>query len=118
MGKTRGNYILIVEDNSDIRELISLYLSSEDFEIITAADGYEAMQKAARYRPKIILAKGYFNNEDNFGLIETIRQTKSCSSVPVVAMLNQRNGHLTATKAGATKIIRVPEDYENLPGIV
>jgi PleD family two-component response regulator len=118
MTKTNKDYVLIVEDSADIRELMSLYLECEDFEVIAAADGYEAMEKMANYQPKVVLTKGYFNNEDEFGLIKTIRQTEPFNETPVVAMLDARNGHLPAIKAGASKIIRVPDAYSQLPKIV
>lgn len=110
--------ILIVEDNADLRELLALYLQCEDFTVITAADGFEAVEKLVRHRPRIVLTKGYFTPSDSFGLIKTIRQTEPFERLPIVAMLDGRNGHLAARQAGATRIVRVPADYEKLREII
>jgi DNA-binding response OmpR family regulator len=116
--QTEKPNVLIVEDNDDLRELLMLYLKCEDFATITAADGYEAVEKLVQHQPKVVLTKGYFTPNDSFGLIKTIRQTAPFENLPVVAMLDKRNGHIPAKEAGATKIVRVPRDYERLPKII
>ena len=118
MTNNEVDYILVVEDSPDVQKLMCLYLDCEDFEVLTAADGYDAIKKVMKFRPKVVLTKGYFNNEDEFGLIKTIRHTKEFAGLPVVAMLDRRNGHIPPAQAGATKIILVPEDYEKLPEII
>jgi len=118
METNKNDYVLVVEDNEDLRKLMSLYLQCEDFHVITAGDGYEAMKKVEEYKPKVVLTKGYFNNEDQFGLIKTIRQTWPKSDLPVIALLDSRNGHVAAKEAGATEIVRVPDSYSSLKGII
>ncbi len=116
--QTEKPSVLIVEDNTDLRELLALYLKCEDFTVLSAADGYEAVELLVRHRPQVVLTKGYFTPSDSFGLIKTIRQTEPFENLPVVAMLDRRNGYLPAKEAGATHIVRVPQDYEELPKII
>jgi CheY-like chemotaxis protein len=82
MTNNEVDYILVVEDSPDMQKLMCLYLDYEDFEVLTAADGYDAIKKVMKFRPKVVLTKGYFNNEDEFGLIKTIRHTKELPAFP------------------------------------
>ena len=47
--------ILIVDDDSNIAELISLYLTKECFETMTVGDGEEALRAFEEFSPDLIL---------------------------------------------------------------
>jgi two-component system cell cycle response regulator DivK len=47
--------VLIVEDNEDNRELVVKVLRNKGYEIVQAADGEEALEKAVAERPDLIL---------------------------------------------------------------
>ena len=52
MTKTR---VLVVDDEADARELITLVLSQAGYEVDEAADGFAALSKVSRYRPDVVL---------------------------------------------------------------
>jgi two-component system, OmpR family, response regulator len=56
LGKT-GAAILVIEDDSNFRELLEVFLALEDdvSEVRTAANGYDAIQECARFRPDVVL---------------------------------------------------------------
>ena len=47
--------ILIIEDDSNIRELLRLYLSQEGYKIETAQDGMEGLRAFRAHEPDLIL---------------------------------------------------------------
>ena len=47
--------ILIVDDEEKIRQLINKYLVNEGFEVIEAADGYQALELTASQKPDLIV---------------------------------------------------------------
>jgi two-component system alkaline phosphatase synthesis response regulator PhoP len=51
----KGNKILIADDEPDILEIVSYNLGNEGYEIITARDGEEALQKAKAFKPDLII---------------------------------------------------------------
>ena len=56
MASTVGSHaILVVEDHKDLRELVVLFLHSRGYEVLQAANGAEAIQKAVSADPKFIL---------------------------------------------------------------
>jgi len=51
----RIGYILVVEDEEPVRELLRLYLEKEGFQVAMALDGQEALFKVAQRQPDLIL---------------------------------------------------------------
>ena len=47
--------ILVVEDHKDLRELVVFFLHSRGYEVVQAANGAEAIQKAISSAPKFVL---------------------------------------------------------------
>ena len=47
--------IMVVDDDSNICELLRLYLEKEDFEVVLAYNGAEALEMFDREKPELIL---------------------------------------------------------------
>jgi two-component system, OmpR family, alkaline phosphatase synthesis response regulator PhoP len=55
MVNSNGKKILIADDEPDILEIISYNLTKEGYEVITAKNGNEAIEKAKQYSPDLII---------------------------------------------------------------
>ena len=55
MKQSRGSYILVVEDEKNIRELIRYNLHQENFEVTGVATGPKALKAIERRTPILIL---------------------------------------------------------------
>ncbi len=75
--------ILIVDDDINIAELISLYLVKECFDTQIAADGEEAIQKFKEYNPNLILLDLMLPSMDGYDVCREIRKT---SKVPIIML--------------------------------
>ncbi len=75
--------ILIVDDDLNIAELISLYLVKECFDTQIAADGEEAIQKFKEYNPNLILLDLMLPSMDGYDVCREIRKT---SKVPIIML--------------------------------
>jgi DNA-binding response OmpR family regulator len=73
--------ILIVDDNKDIREVLSTYVAKEGFEPVVAADGFEALEMARKTDPAVILLDVMMPGMDGYKVCEKIRET---SDVPII----------------------------------
>ncbi len=51
--------ILLVDDEPDILEIVGYNLSSEGYQIITAENGQEALKKAKKEKPHLIISGCY-----------------------------------------------------------
>lgn len=75
--------ILIVDDDANIAELISLYLTRECFETQTAADGSEALRLWKSFDPDLILLDIMLPGMDGYQVCREIRRE---SSVPIMML--------------------------------
>ncbi len=75
--------ILIVDDDVNIAELISLYLTKECFDTLMVHDGEEAIKSFAAYEPNLILLDLMLPGIDGYEVCREIRKT---SSVPIIML--------------------------------
>lgn len=75
--------ILIVDDDSNIAELIFLYLTKECFEVKIAEDGNEALDAFKQFHPDLVLLDLMLPGIDGYQVCREIRKT---SPVPVIMM--------------------------------
>jgi DNA-binding response OmpR family regulator len=62
--------ILIAEDDADVRRLVALALEGEDHEVVTAADGMEALHAMAERLPDLLLLDVMMPNLDGYGVLD------------------------------------------------
>lgn len=70
--------VLIVDDDENIAELISLYLTKESFETMTAGDGENALALFSTFRPDILLLDIMLPGIDGYEVCKEIRKSSSC----------------------------------------
>lgn len=75
--------ILIVDDDANIAELISLYLTRECYETRIAADGTEALSLWKSFQPDLILLDIMLPGQDGYQICREIRQD---SQVPIMML--------------------------------
>ena len=75
--------ILIVDDDTNIAELISLYLTKECFETRMVEDGEEAIKAFKEFEPNLILLDLMLPGIDGYEVCRTVRKT---SSVPIIML--------------------------------
>jgi DNA-binding response OmpR family regulator len=80
--------ILIVEDDTILRDLISQKLKKENYDIVEAVDGEEGLKKAKEKKPDIILLDLILPGIDGFGVLEQIKKDPEIDKIPVVILSN------------------------------
>jgi DNA-binding response OmpR family regulator len=75
--------ILVVEDEQPIRKLIDLNLRLENHEVITAADGYEALQQTEAGQPDLIIM---LPGLDGWEVLKRLREDVEFQDTPVVVL--------------------------------
>lgn len=86
--------VLVVDDDEKILKVLTAYLEKEGYIVLTAKDGWEAVDKTRRLRPDIILLDVMLPSLDGWGVCKEIRRN---SDVPIIM--------LTARDAEADRII-------------
>lgn len=80
--------ILIAEDDVFIMEMYSMKLVSEGYEVISASDGKEAINKIKREKPDLIMLDILMPKMDGKEMLKKIKSEKDLSSIPVVVLTN------------------------------
>lgn len=105
--------ILIVDDDENIAELISLYLTKECFNTMMVHDGEKALVAFESYRPNLILLDLMLPGIDGY---QVCREIRTRSSVPII-MLSAKGevfDKVLGLELGADDYIMKPFDSKEL----
>lgn len=88
---SKKQLVLAVDDSPTVRKLVSLTLSREGFEVITAVDGIEALNILSEQLPDIILSDINMPKLNGYKLCKFVKKHERTQSIPVV-MLSGKEG--------------------------
>jgi two-component system, cell cycle response regulator DivK len=78
--------VLLAEDFEDARELYRDYLEFSGFEVETAANGREAIERAVRLQPDLILMDASMPVLDGWQATRELKANPATRSIPVLAL--------------------------------
>ena len=105
--------VLEVEDDPDIREMVSKLLLSEGYKVVSAEHGQDALEKMeGGFRPDVILLDLMMPVLNGFDVLRVMHRTPRWSSIPVV-IVSANQGH-DLVDLGTAAIIRKPFDLNVL----
>lgn len=78
--------IMVVEDDQSLREIYSIRLTAEGYEVISAGDGEEALAIAVKERPDLIISDVMMPKISGFDMLDILRSTPETQSVKVIMM--------------------------------
>lgn len=81
--------VLVAEDSSTIRRLVTARLKADGYEVIEAADGEEALRLAREGVPDLLVLDKVMPKLDGFEVIRALRDDRRTSGIPIV-MLTER----------------------------
>ena len=87
--KKKDIKILLVDDEPDILEIVGYNLSSEGYNVITAENGLEAIKKAKKEHPHLIILDVMMPEMDGIEACEQIRKIPELSNV-IITFLTAR----------------------------
>lgn len=78
--------ILVVDDEPDAVELIEFNLKAAGYEVVTAADGEEALKKARSLLPSLIILDLMLPEVDGLEVCKILRRDSRTSAVPIIML--------------------------------
>ncbi|MFH1684616.1 MAG: hybrid sensor histidine kinase/response regulator [Candidatus Margulisiibacteriota bacterium] len=99
--------ILVVEDSLTTRELERSILEAQGYEVVTAIDGLEAVDKVARSKPDLIVTDVEMPRMDGFEMCRTLKKNDEYKDIPVVmvTVLEKEQDKRKGIEAGADAYI-------------
>jgi len=83
--------IMIVDDSSSIRQVVSIALKSSGYEVIEACDGRDALTKLDGTKVHLIISDVNMPNLDGIGLVKEVKQNPQYKFTPIM-MLTTESG--------------------------
>ena len=77
---------MVVEDDAALREIYSIRIAAENYEVVSAGDGKEALAVAVRERPDLILSDVMMPKISGFDMLDILRNTPETAKIKVVMM--------------------------------
>lgn len=102
--------ILIADDNAANRELLEAYLATVDCEIELSVDGQDTLEKAASFRPDLILLDVMMPKFSGFEVCRKLKDNPETSKIMIlmVTALNELGDIERAVKAGTDDFLSKP----------
>ncbi len=108
--------VLLVEDNEINQEIFMRKLMKKGFEVVTADDGAQAIEKASSETPNIILMDMTLPEVDGWTATRTIKENTQTRHIPIIALTAHSfdEDREKALKAGCDEFETKPADFESL----
>jgi DNA-binding response OmpR family regulator len=108
--------ILVADDEPDFVELISMRLEVNDFEVITAKDGQEAIDKTKKEKPDLLILDLMMPKLDGFEVCRMLKFDDNFKNLPIIVLsaLDQQQDREKAIEAGADEYFIKPFDLSLL----
>ncbi|MDM8522250.1 response regulator [Desulfococcaceae bacterium HSG8] len=108
--------ILIVDDEPMNHDIFKALMYKEGYDLISAANGLEAIEKAREYMPDVILLDVMMPEMDGFEACRRLRADDLLAEVPIVMVttLDDKESRLTGIEAGADDFLTKPYDKDEL----
>jgi two-component system response regulator MprA len=105
--------VLVVDDDHRVREMIRWALEEEGFGVETAADGQQALDRAALRAPALVILDITLPVLDGYGVADRLRATQG-ERLPILAITADGSAPEKARRVGAYAYLRKPFDVDDL----
>jgi two-component system, NtrC family, response regulator AtoC len=106
--------VLAVDDQDDMRWLLAHLLRERGFEVLTAEDGEETLERVKREAPQVVLLDLKIPRLDGMQVLEKIRAIDSEVPVIVITAYGDIPSAVKAMKLGAYDFLTKPFNNEDL----
>ncbi|MFH1852277.1 MAG: response regulator [Candidatus Neomarinimicrobiota bacterium] len=108
--------ILVADDSSTVRKFVSFSLKLHEYEVVTAVDGMDALEKMSQTKIDLAIVDLNMPNMDGFELINAIRSSEDYDKLPVLILSSERGeeSKARAREVGANAYLVKPFDAKML----
>lgn len=100
--------ILVVDDDQNMRQLLSLHLRSAGYEVETAEDGIAAGYAVLYQQPDLIICDVFMPHMSGFEFVAALRSDPAQQNVPVIFLTTSVEGEARGRELGAVGYLRKP----------
>ncbi|HXC00163.1 MAG TPA: response regulator transcription factor [Terriglobales bacterium] len=112
--------IMVVDDDPDLRQALSLRLRANNFDTVNVCDGYSAIAMAQKEKPHLIILDLGLPAGDGFAVLKNLQQYPALSVIPVIVLSarDPEGNEKRTLESGAVAFFQKPADNEELLGVI
>lgn len=122
---SNSKLILVVDDDTDLVEMVAMKLASKNFRVAKAYDGVEAMAKIKEERPALILLDVMMPRKDGYTLCDELKKSEEYKGIVIIlltavteAISSTNYTHISGKTTLADDFIPKPINMDKLMEIV
>ncbi len=109
-----ANKILIIEDETDISESVKKRLEYEGYQVVTAYDGLDGLDKAKKIKPDLVLLDLFMPVMDGYEVCKKLKEVDGLKDIPII-VFSAVHEYLKEVKgAGAIDFVAKPFNLAEL----
>lgn len=105
--------VLVVDDDVDILDGISIILESEGFHVETTTKGDEAYQRVERFQPDVIVLDVLMSGNDGRIICKNLKSQAETRQIPIIMISADPNVKQSSVESGAHKFLSKPFDIDD-----
>jgi DNA-binding response OmpR family regulator len=116
-----SKYVLIVDDDPDIVDTVTMMLESKGFEVGKAYDGIEGEESIGKRRPDLLILDVMMPRKDGYVLCSELKKKKETKDIPIIlltavgdAVPSTTYSHASGRTLEADDYIAKPVDFQQL----
>jgi CheY-like chemotaxis protein len=82
------NKVLLIEDETVLQDMYRDKFTHEGFEIETAGDGQEGLDKMKAFQPDVVLLDLILPHMDGFSVLEKVKTDPTINKIPILVLTN------------------------------
>jgi diguanylate cyclase (GGDEF)-like protein len=108
--------ILVVEDDTDISNMLRIYFNSQGYEVMVTPRGGEALERCRQQLPHVIVLDIMLPDIDGYEVCSRLRTNLRTSHIPIIFLTqkDERSDKIAGLELGADDYITKPFDIEEL----
>ena len=112
--------VMVVDDESEITEIVETFLTDAGYKVAVANSGSEAIKKAKEFKPDIILLDIMMPGTDGYAVCQQLKKEAAFANTPVIFLSgkDREEDMGRSFKAGGDMYIKKPFSCERLLEIV
>ncbi len=111
-----GRQVLAVDDSPTVRKFVSVSLSMQGFDVVTACDGMDALEKLPQRKFDLVITDLNMPNMDGFELIKALRENAEYAELPIIILssLADQDSREEGAKLGVHSYVVKPFSLEKI----
>jgi DNA-binding response OmpR family regulator len=112
--------ILIVDDDPELRMALKLRLRANQYETVSACDGYSAIALAQKERPNLIILDLGLPAGNGYSVLKRLQESDALSNIPVIVLTarDPAGNEARSLDAGAAAFFQKPADNNELLEVI